>query len=310
MIGRTRRQAKQLDAALEGRASSVPDDLLPLLAMADEVRASALRIQPDHALARQRIERALRPHGRVAHLPRPEPRWGMRIAAVSLASTAAIVPATIVSSSSIPGDPLYPLKRGMEQVRVIAATSPEAEAATRTDIAYARLAELDALLQAGDLEHLPQVLVDLNLAVGEAEAAVAMARQGGADTTQVAALESQLANVNDAQTDHLNAAIVKLPPAQAEQLQEILENIPTEPTAPAKGGGERDPDSADPTVTTANPTPTTAGGVQSDPPPTAPPPTAPPTTEAPPPPTTTAEPATTSTQAQAPQQASTPSAGA
>jgi hypothetical protein len=309
MIGRTRRLSNQLDAALEGRLSGVPDELLPLLAMADEVRASVVRIEPDPSLARQRIERALRPHGRVAHVPRPEPRWGRRIVAVSLAGTAAVVPAAIASSSSIPGDPLYPLKRGIEQVRVIAATSPEAEAATRTDIAYARLAELDALLQSGDLEHLPQVLMDLNTAVGDAEAAVALARQDGADITQVAALESQLANVTETQSDHLTNAMNTLPPSQAEQLENILENIPTQPTAPSKGGGGRDPDDAGPSVTTANQPSTTQGGsvqVGNDPPTptTSPPVTAPPTTEAPP---TTAEPATTTTQG--PEQSSTPSAG-
>jgi hypothetical protein len=314
MIGRTRRLANQLDAALEGRAGGVPDELLPLLAMADEVRSSALRIQPDHALARQRIERALRPHGRVAHMPRTEPRWGRRIAAVGLASTAAVVPAAFASSSSVPGDALYPLKRGIEQVRVIAATSPEAEAAARTDIAYARLAELDALLAMGDFEHLPQVLMDLSSAVNEAQAAVALARQDGADNTQVAALESELANVTEEQSDHLNEAMDKLPPSQAEELQDILENTPTQPTAPSKGGGGRDPDDAGPTVTTAPPTSSGgdggSGGVQGDPgsTTTAPPTTSPTTTSPPPPPTTTAEPPGTTT-TQGAEEASTPSAG-
>jgi Domain of unknown function (DUF5667) len=304
MIGRTRRLANQLDAALEGRAGGVPDDLLPLLAIADEVRASALRIEPDHALARQRIERALRPHGRVVHVPRPDPRWGRRIAAVGLASTAAVVPAAVASSSSVPGDALYPLKRGIEQVRVIAATSPEAEAATRTDIAYARLAELDALLQMGDLEHLPQVLIDLNSAVGDAQAAVAMAREGGADTTHVAALESQLANVTETQSDHLNEAMDTLPPSQAEALQDILESIPTETTAPSKGGGGRGSDEAGTTPTSG---PGTTAGVLSDPPTTttAPPPTAPPTTTTEPAPPTTEAPPTTA----APDQSSTPGVG-
>lgn len=309
MIGRTRRLANQLDAALEGRAGGVPDELLSLLAMADEVRASALRIEPDHALSRQRIERALRPHGRVVHLPGPEPRWARRIVAIGLAGTAAVVPAAVASSSSVPGDALYPLKRGIEQVRVIAATSPEAEAATRTDIAYARLEELDALLQTGDFEHLPQVLMDLNSAVDDAAAAVALARQDGADTTHVAALESQLANVAEAQTDHLTSAMDQLPPSQAEELQDIIDNTPTT-TAPVKGGGGRGSDDAGPTPTTASPTSTGgSGGVLGDPAPTTTEPavTAPPTTEAPPPPTTTTEPPPTTTSA--PEQASTPSAG-
>src|SRR5262245_21081205 len=152
MIGRNRQLANQLDAALEGRAMSVPDDLLPLLAVAGELRTAARRIEPDHSLARQRIDRALRPEGRVAQLPKSEPRWGMRLVAAGITAAAAVIPATVASTSSVPGDPLYLLKRGIEQVRVIAATSPEAEAAARTDIAYARLAELDALLQSGEFD--------------------------------------------------------------------------------------------------------------------------------------------------------------
>jgi hypothetical protein len=305
MIGRTRQRANQLDAALEGRAMSVPDDLMPLLAVADELRAAARRIEPDHALARQRIQRALRPEGRVAQLPRSEPRWGMRLVAAGVTVTAAIIPATVASTSSIPGDPLYPLKRGLEQVRVIAATSPEAEAATRTDIAYARLAELDALLANGDFEYLPQVLMDLNTAMGEASAAVALARQQGADSTQVAALESQLAAADESQDDKINRAMEQLPPEKAEELEEILQTVPTETTAPPKGGGGRGSDEVGPAPTNA-PT-TTAGsgsGTDSEPATTEAPTTVPPTTEEP---TTTTEAPTTTTQA--PDPTSTPSAG-
>jgi len=302
MIGRTRRLENQLDAALEGRAVGVPDDLLPLLAAADDLRAAAMRIEPDHALARQRIDRALRPEGRVAQLPRSEPRWGMRLVVTAISAAAAIIPATVASTSSMPGDPLYALKRGLEQVRVIAATSPEAEAATRTDIAFARLAELDALLANGDFEYIPQVLMDLRAAMGEASEAVAIARQQGADATQVAALESQLAGVGGDASEHINDAMDSLPPDKAEELQTIIETVTTESTAPPKGGGGRGSDEVAPTPTSP---PTTAGaGTESAPTTTEPAPTSPPTTATEPP--TTVTPPTT---AAGPDPTSTPSAG-
>jgi hypothetical protein len=304
MTGRNRQLANQLDAALEGRAMSLPDDLLPLLTAADELRAAARRIEPDYSLARQRIDRALRPEGRVAQLPRSEPRWRMRLVAAGLTATAAVIPATVASTSAVPGDPLYPLKRGIEQVRVIAATSPAAEAAARTDIAYARLAELDALLKSGDLDRVPQVLMDLRTAMGEASEAVAIARQEGADSTQVAALESQLASVDDRERDQLTRAMETLPPEKAEELQDVLETVPPT-TVPPKGGDGRGSDGAGPTPTSAPPTTVGGGsGTGGEPSPTAPPTTTePPTTTQPP--TSTEAPTTTT---QAPDATSSPSA--
>lgn len=305
MIGRNRQLANQLDAALEGRAMSVPDDLMPLLAAADQLRAAARRIEPDQSLARRRIDRALRPEGRVAQLPKSEPRWRVRLVATGITAAAAVIPATVASTSSVPGDPLYPLKRGIEQVRVIAATSPEAEAAARTDIAYARLEELDALLKSGEFDRVPQVLMDLNTAMGEARQAVAIARQEGADSTQVAAIESQLADVNPG--EHLSTAMETLPPEQVQELQDVLETVPPPTTAPPppttvppKGGDGRGSDEVGPTPTSA-PT-TTTSGTGGEPSPS----TAPTTTTQPP--TTTEAPTTTTTTTQPPDASSSPSA--
>src|SRR5204863_7757147 len=106
--------------------------------------------------------------------------WRRRAVSVAFAAILLLVPASFASGGAMPGDPLYPLKRGLEKVRLVAAVSPGADAATRTSIADVRLEELEGLLQAGEFGRVPDALVALQAAVNDATRAVAAARARGA----------------------------------------------------------------------------------------------------------------------------------
>src|SRR5512132_3429881 len=135
MIGRSRNLAEQLDAALDGRAKDVPDELASLVALADELRDDVASLELDPAVTEKHLNLVYR-RGRTARASRSTrrqqvERTGRRRAAVSVAFAAILlVPASFASGSAMPGDPLYPLKRGLEKVRLGAAPSPGADAET------------------------------------------------------------------------------------------------------------------------------------------------------------------------------------
>lgn len=56
MILRSRRLADQLDAALDGRDVDLPGELVPLVAIAEAIRAAAQRIEARPAPLRVLIE--------------------------------------------------------------------------------------------------------------------------------------------------------------------------------------------------------------------------------------------------------------
>jgi hypothetical protein len=161
---------------------------------------------------------------------------------VAFAAILLLVPASFASGSAMPGDPLYPLKRGIERVRLAAALSPGADAQTRTSIADVRLEELEGLLQAGEFGRVPEALVALQQAVIDAQQAVAAARSRGADSTEIAALESRLAGLKRVQEQAIAKALGGLPKATRDSIiKEIKDKTP-----PIVGSGS--------TATTSGPT--------------------------------------------------------
>ena len=251
MIGRSRNLAEQLDAALDGRAKDVPDELASLVALADELRDDVASLELDPAVTEKHLNLVYR-RGRTARASRSTRRqqvertWRRR-AAVSVAFAAILlVPASFASGSAMPGDPLYPLKRGLEKVRLVAALSPGADAETRTSIADVRLEELEGLLQAGEFGRVPEALVALQQAVLDAQQAVAAARARGADSTEIAALESRLEGLQYVQAQAVAKALSGLPKATRDSIIKKIEETVTTvggsgTTATTSGGGTTGP---------------------------------------------------------------------
>jgi len=260
-FSRSRNLAEQLDAALDGRREELPDALAPLLAAADELRAEldAFTLDPvvtqkhlNHVYRRSRVHPASR-RRQVAL------GWRRRVVSIGFAAVLLAVPASIASANSKPGDALYPIKLGIERVRLLAATSPSAEAEERTRIANVRLEELQGLLQAAEFGRIPAALEALQAAVLDAEQAVAAARSHGADSTVIAALESQLNGLSQAQTAALNQTLASLPEAKRKELLAAISKTSTSlsgnpgdsHSGPGTPGSTSPPTTAGPGTTTA-----------------------------------------------------------
>lgn len=243
--------AEQLDQALEdlheGRPTNVPEELDELLGAASRLRSAAARqpversqAQIDHQLARVRSFARQHVGGlppgpvrvasatRAPETTRPEVTWRRRALSIAVAAALLAVPATLVSAESGPGDPLYALKLGVEQVRIATSLSPEAEAEERTRIAQIRLDELNGLIETGQYDRVPGALSSLEAALTAAEQATARARSAGEDSTLIASLEAEQAGLAAAQQETLTRAVTEAPPNSRDA---ILTTLPTQPTA-------------------------------------------------------------------------------
>ena len=262
MIGRSRETTEQLDALLDGRLTEVPDELASLVAVADELRAELATIELDPAVAEQHLNRLYRrgrSGTRAARHQRVDRMWRRRVVSVGFAAILLLVPASFASGHALPGDPLYPLKRSIERVRLAAAMSPDASAQEKAHLADIRLEELQGLLQAGQFGEVPQALVALQQAVLQAQQAVLDARARGADSTEIAALESRLAGLERRKAEAIERALKGLPEATRNSIVKQINTPPTKgpnagpttrppvtPTTAAGGGGN--------TATTVTPT--------------------------------------------------------
>lgn len=75
MTLRSRMLANKLDAAIDGRDIELPDELVPLVAIADAIRAAAQRIDVSPAPVRVRIQPDLAAeHADIRIIRQPEPR--------------------------------------------------------------------------------------------------------------------------------------------------------------------------------------------------------------------------------------------
>jgi hypothetical protein len=74
-------------------------------------------------------------------------RTGLRLAAVFTAFALALSGVAFASNDSLPGDTLYPVKRVVEQGRVIAARNDESRASVYADLADKRLLEVQSLIK-------------------------------------------------------------------------------------------------------------------------------------------------------------------
>ena len=307
----------ELDALLDGRPVELTDELAPLAEAADALRAELAAYQLDPKVADRHLERVLHGSATVVSLPvRSQPNgWDLRrrVAAVMLAAALVLAPATMASAAALPGQPMYPFKRAIEELRVASVQwSPSREAMERTRLVDARVDELDRLVELQMFNQLAPALDALKQAVVEAKAAVADAgMEGGASgdaqnqLAQVVVLSQRvLAKVADvarstslpltgATRDAISTAVVETQGVLTPPVRETGPGgaTPTPgsqpgPPDPASGPSTPPPSQPQPPVTTPEEATTTEPTVPTT---TTTPPT---TTTAPPEPTTTQDTAT------------------
>jgi hypothetical protein len=140
--------------------------------------AAAEPVKPDpqfRASARKRLLNTL-PEAAPAHPARRRPRSGYRVTAVRLvaafmAITLAISGMAFASSDSLPGDTLYPVKRAVEQGRVVTARNDEARAAVYADLADNRLLEVESLVKKNRKDRIDMTLQLMGAEYDSAQAA-------------------------------------------------------------------------------------------------------------------------------------------
>jgi hypothetical protein len=297
----------ELDALLDGRPVELTDELAPLAEAADALRAELAAYQLDPQVADRHLERVLHGSATVVSLPvRGQPSgWDLRrrIAAVVLAAALVLAPATMASAAALPGQPMYPFKRAIEEVRVAAVQwSSSREAVERTRVADARLGELRQLVNLKIFTQVPTAITALGKAVQEAEDAVndasregepvAMAASkltavrvaGGQVVAVVATTAADLSSLPLGTRNAINDAVVKtqgvlVPPDGETGSGAPSGSTPTPPQAPADPGASPPSSQAQPTNSSPEPTTTTEQPVTST--------TSPPTTTTPPEPSST-----------------------
>jgi hypothetical protein len=294
-MGRPDQVHDRLDALLDGRPGEVTDDLAPLLAAAEALRAELADLELDPEVANRHLEQALDRPAPVVTLPVRKAGGGLRrrVAAVALAAALVLVPATAASASALPGQALYPVKLAVEQLRVAAVQwSPTLEAQERARLAAKRLEELDELVKRRMFEQVPSAIRRLDKAVVAANAAFEEAIREGADRTELVAVRAKLEAVAEAQHGELVELTKMVSVLPADSRQAIVVAVKTSPAdqapistpvvPPTPNPDPPPPPPPTPTTTPPDPPPTPTT-TPPDPPPT--PTTTPP--DPPPTPTTT-----------------------
>jgi hypothetical protein len=197
---RRKERLDRLDAALDGHLVEVDDDLAPLVETAAELRAALAGVELDPEAAGRHLGMVLDGEAEVVALPTgsrpPASWWRRRVAAVALAATLTVVPATMASASALPGQALYPVKLAGEQLRVTAVSwSSTREANERIRIANTRLDELDRLIQLQAADRILPAIVRLHQAYVDAQQAVDEVVHDTGNLSQMRALDAKLAPV-------------------------------------------------------------------------------------------------------------------
>lgn len=159
---------------------------------------------------------------KIASLPRgllraPGSKW--RIATPIAGAVAALLlligMGFAASGGSLPGSPLYPLKRAAESVAVNLTTDPVSRAAVHLAQAEDRLAELESLIMSGELtaEEAASLLI---AAAGSNEEALALLRDKGVD------IDSETAASFLRQSELFLPYVDQLPDAEAKSLADII----------------------------------------------------------------------------------------
>jgi len=217
------------------------------------------------------------------------------VAAVVLAAALVLAPATMASAAALPGQPMYPFKLAIEQLRVASVQwSPSREAVERTRIVDTRVDEIDRLVELRMYSQLLPAIAAMQQAVVEAKEALDDARKEGELSGKA---EVQLGRVMDLGKQVLarvavvaRTASFPLNDSTRSALQAAVQDTQDVLVTPPRDTGQATP-TPGPAPSAGSPTPSTPAGPGPDP--TAGP--AQPTVTTPEQPTTTQAPVTTTT---------------
>ena len=201
------------------------DEIRPLLVLVAGLRAArpALEPRPDfvRTLGLRLRRRTPAPPDRVVESHRPRRAVGLRPVAVlltalliALAGLGSIGIAQ-ASAAALPGDGLYGVKRGMEEIRLALAWTPASDARLLGAFADERLEEVEALADAGRMGDLETALDAYTVAVGRLAKAVEVPAAGGTDelldklTHHIAVLEDVQSHVPPTAQESIERAILR-----------------------------------------------------------------------------------------------------
>ncbi|MGH2686424.1 MAG: DUF5667 domain-containing protein, partial [Actinomycetota bacterium] len=184
-----------LDRVLTGEPVQATEDVLELAELAEKVEAILTAAEPTAAASRRGMRMTMKAFRRSAPGPEVSSRT-RRIAARGLVAAAVLVALPSVgwaaSEHAMPGDLLYPMKRGFEQVRLAVAGSPADQAAIELDIAAERLGEATRARALGLDDAVRTAVAGYTEAMAGFDRSIAQARAEGADVTALLAVARDL----------------------------------------------------------------------------------------------------------------------
>ena len=147
------RLASRLDQALPPGVSRAPrqtsDPLVNTALLLARLQVPPLSAEAD-ARIQQRVLAAMRtPKARSPWRPATYVRWLAAACLIVVALTVGILP---IAASSLPGEPLYSVKRGFEQIELLLATTSESQARVNLTQAERRLEEQVQLVERGQFD--------------------------------------------------------------------------------------------------------------------------------------------------------------
>lgn len=215
-----RRRADEFAAAVDGLSHAVSEELRPLVGVAAALREERLEATPRpefaaelRALLMAEAERSLTPD---ATLLLPVRRHGPRERRLAAAASVAVLLGgsagmAAAAQSALPGQALYPLKRGIEHAEASLSVSTAGRGEDLLRQADGRLTEVEGLL-AGSPVAAPQVPGTIQDFIGQA--------QEGA--------ELMLASFQETSDPATVVAVRKFAASSIEMLQEIARTAPPE----------------------------------------------------------------------------------
>ncbi|HKZ54806.1 MAG TPA: CARDB domain-containing protein [Anaerolineales bacterium] len=231
------------EATLEECLSAYPelaDRLAPLLETASDLHAHLSPEGPTRQFVatsgirlanRLQVEAKRERLGREQAERRPQPRrqrLGLRpiyaLASALVVLLICVSGAGVFSASAgaLPGDPLYGVKRGVEEVRLVLSLSDQGDAELLTQFAARRLSEAQGLLQGGRQEDLPWAMLAYLDVLGRLATEVKQIAASG--QVQDEALLAQIRDQLSAQVDILQEVIALLPAPDAESVVLALDS--------------------------------------------------------------------------------------
>jgi hypothetical protein len=263
MNRRERQQAEQLDASLSqfqagemepGRfragGQHFPDEQKALLQTALQTRQALQPAAPDPGFVRQAESRLLNQlraptpgsPSQVRRMPVRQLRaipvyLGLMLVIGILSATLGVVSA---SASSLPGDLLYPIKTGVEDVRLALAFSPEGELSLISRFSAERAREMAALSGKGRYQDLELAAAQYSRTL-EKMLSIREALQSSGDLASATALDEILGR----QVETLMRVQDQVPAQAADAIQGVLDHALDKGQGRQDGGETQEPDATE-----------------------------------------------------------------